>query len=188
MPIRAIRLSRPAAAALSIVLLAVVAAGDYATGPYLIFDLFYLLPLLITTWYLKRRWGLVMAVIASGVWVAMQIASGHPPTHPLMWFWNLSVRVAVSWLIVWLVSRLKDDLAEQARLVGDLRTAVDQIKQLNGLLPLCAWCKKIRDDKGYWLRLEQYIQDHTDAQITHGICPDCATKLVSDMKQHREAE
>lgn len=59
----------------------------------------------------------------------------------------------------------------------ELQAAIANIKSLRGLLPLCASCKKIRDDKGYWNRLEAYILDHTDAEITHGICPDCMKKL-----------
>ncbi|MGB5985951.1 MAG: PAS domain-containing protein [Desulfobacterales bacterium] len=59
----------------------------------------------------------------------------------------------------------------------DLLKALKEIKTLSGLLPICAACKKIRDDKGYWNQIEGYIQDHSDAQFSHGICPDCAKKL-----------
>jgi PAS domain S-box-containing protein len=66
--------------------------------------------------------------------------------------------------------------AEQEResLVNELKTSLENVKTLGGLVPICAHCKKIRDDKGYWNQLEKYILDHTDAKLTHGICPDCA--------------
>jgi hypothetical protein len=54
------------------------------------------------------------------------------------------------------------------------------VKTLSGLLPICSSCKKIRDDKGYWNRLETYIETRTEADFTHGICPDCARKLYPE--------
>jgi PAS domain S-box-containing protein len=69
---------------------------------------------------------------------------------------------------------------ERERLVGELQAALGKVKTLSGLLPICASCKKIRDDKGYWNQLEGYIRDHTDATFTHGICPECARALYPD--------
>ncbi len=59
----------------------------------------------------------------------------------------------------------------------ELQKALASIKVLQGLLPICASCKKIRNDKGYWERLETYIHDHSEADFTHGICPECVKKL-----------
>ena len=58
-----------------------------------------------------------------------------------------------------------------------LKKAMNEIKVLSGLLPICALCKKVRDDKGYWNQIEKYIQDHSEAEFSHGICPECAVKL-----------
>jgi hypothetical protein len=57
------------------------------------------------------------------------------------------------------------------------------VKSLSGLLPICASCKKIRDDKGYWSQVESYVQKHSDATFTHGICPDCIKKLYPDLAE-----
>jgi len=62
----------------------------------------------------------------------------------------------------------------------ELQEALANIKTLRGLLPLCASCKRIRDDKGYWNQLEAYILNHSDAEITHGICPDCMKQLYGN--------
>ncbi|WP_257304044.1 ligand-binding sensor domain-containing protein [Geothrix campi] len=67
-----------------------------------------------------------------------------------------------------------------------LSTALGQVKQLSGLLPICASCKKIRDDKGYWNQLEHYISAHSDVDFTHGICPDCSEALYPE--RHRAAK
>jgi PAS domain S-box-containing protein len=66
---------------------------------------------------------------------------------------------------------------ERRKLTYELQDALTKIKRLRGLLPICASCKKIRDDKGYWNELEDYISEHSDAEFTHGVCPDCMKKL-----------
>ena len=66
---------------------------------------------------------------------------------------------------------------ERRKLTLDLQDALAKIKRLRGLLPICASCKKIRDDKGYWNELEAYISEHSEAEITHGFCPDCLKTL-----------
>jgi PAS domain S-box-containing protein len=69
---------------------------------------------------------------------------------------------------------------EKSRLISELQDALEQVKQLKGLIPICANCKKIRDDKGYWNHLESYIEKHSDAQFSHGICQECAEALYGD--------
>lgn len=70
---------------------------------------------------------------------------------------------------------------ERQRLMTELRTALDHVEQLQGMLPICSACKKIRDDKGYWNRIESYISRHSKVVFSHGICPDCARKLYPDL-------
>jgi hypothetical protein len=64
-----------------------------------------------------------------------------------------------------------------------LQQALDNVKTLSGLIPICASCKKIRDDNGYWNQLEKYIIEHSDAQFTHGICPECTKNFFDDLKK-----
>jgi PAS domain S-box-containing protein len=71
---------------------------------------------------------------------------------------------------------------EREKLHSKLQKAFDNIKTLKGLLPICASCKKIRDDKGYWNQIEAYIRDHSDAEFSHSICPPCAEKLYGKLK------
>ena len=70
---------------------------------------------------------------------------------------------------------------EKDKLIGKLQKAANEIKTLQGILPICSHCKKIRDDKGYWNRIESYIHEHSDAEFSHGICPECAEKYYPDM-------
>ena len=71
---------------------------------------------------------------------------------------------------------------KREKLISKLHEALDNIKTLKGLLPICANCKNIRDDEGYWNQIEAYIRDRSDADFSHGICPDCAVILYSDIK------
>lgn len=63
----------------------------------------------------------------------------------------------------------------------ELSSALADVKTLSGFLPICASCKKIRDDKGYWNQVEGYIQKHSDAKFSHGVCPECAKKLYPEL-------
>lgn len=69
---------------------------------------------------------------------------------------------------------------ERESLIKELQSALSEIKTLRGFIPICANCKSIRDDQGFWKRIEQYISIHTDAQFSHGICPDCAKQLYPE--------
>jgi len=70
--------------------------------------------------------------------------------------------------------------AEREKLIRELQEALAQVKLLSGMLPICSSCKKVRDDKGYWNQIEVYIQDHSEAEFSHGICPECMKKLYPD--------
>jgi len=67
-------------------------------------------------------------------------------------------------------------LLELRRVSSRMADVLDKVKTLHGLLPICAWCKRIRDDHGYWSQVETYVHEHTGADFTHGICPDCLEK------------
>jgi len=66
------------------------------------------------------------------------------------------------------------------RVERDLRISLDEIKILQGIIPICSSCKKVRDDRGAWKQIESYIRDHSEAQFSHGICPDCAHRLYPE--------
>ncbi len=69
---------------------------------------------------------------------------------------------------------------EKENLIADLKNALAEIKTLEGIIPICSSCKKIRDDQGNWNRLENYIRERSDAEFSHGLCPECAVKLYPD--------
>jgi hypothetical protein len=70
---------------------------------------------------------------------------------------------------------------ERERIIEELQVALEEANTLQGLFPICANCKNIRDDAGFWQKIEKYIQDHSDAKFSHSICPDCIKKLYPEM-------
>jgi len=76
-------------------------------------------------------------------------------------------------------ARIRNHIALEMT-ITELRRALSEIKTLRGIVPICASCKKIRDDKGYWSQVEVYVCEHSEAQFSHGICPDCVKKLYPD--------
>lgn len=77
---------------------------------------------------------------------------------------------------------------ERDQYIGRLQGALASVRTLRGLLPICANCKQIRDDEGYWHRVEHYVQRHTHAEFSHGICPECARKLYPETARRFESE
>jgi len=77
---------------------------------------------------------------------------------------------------------------EREKLIEDLRKARAEIKTLKGIMPICSYCKKIRDDTGYWNQLDQYIKEHSEAKLSHGVCPESAKKYFSDYMEEPEAK
>lgn len=72
---------------------------------------------------------------------------------------------------------LQESLVRNTR---ELQQALEQVRTLRGILPICSSCKKIRDDQGYWTQVEAYVRDHTEAEFSHGICPDCIERLYPE--------
>ena len=84
------------------------------------------------------------------------------------------------------VKRLESVRGGREKLIVQLQKALSEMKTLKGIFPICASCKKIRDDKGYWNQIESYIRDRSNAQFSHGICPECVRKLYPAMNIYNE--
>jgi hypothetical protein len=75
---------------------------------------------------------------------------------------------------------------EREKVIKDLKTALDEVKILQGFIPICASCKNIRDDTGYWSQVEQYLQKHSEVTFSHSICPECVEKLYGQEEWYHE--
>ncbi len=76
---------------------------------------------------------------------------------------------------------------ERSALINELQTALEEIKSLRGIIPICSTCKRIRDDEGYWEQVDDYISKHTQVHLSHGICPECMKTLYPELSKEEEA-
>lgn len=81
---------------------------------------------------------------------------------------------------------LKQSRDRQKELIQELQQALDEVKQLRGIIPICANCKKVRNDQGYWQQVEEYISKHSELEFSHGLCPNCLHELYPDLHNLEE--
>ncbi len=141
-----------------------IVIGDYLVGPDVTLSFFYIAPVVLATWFSGWRWGLLLGcslpltrIAFSFLWVS----------HPLIlnMIFNAAIRIAALALFVAVVNR---EVQRQALL--------KEVKILRGLLPICSFCKKIRTGDESWVPLEEYMAEHSEAQFSHGFCPECIEK------------
>ena len=156
----------------------VVALGflDYLTGYELGFFLFYFLPIAIAAWKVGPTSSYLISILSSIVWFLSDISS-HPNRSVLLAFWNTIMQLLCFLIIAYSTSRIRFLLREKHEAS---RACLSQVKTLSGLIPICSSCKKIRDIKGDWQRIEEYIEERTNAEFTHGLCPECVDKLLKE--------
>jgi K+-sensing histidine kinase KdpD len=170
--------SRAGIMTMSIVALSIIGAVDYFTGVEVNLTLFYLFPVILVTWGIGTGAGAFASLFAALVWATID-HFGRPSLDLATASWNICIELALFLFFAVVAARLRDDAREQERLNGELQSALAEVRTLSGILPICAWCKKIRDENGNWQRLESYIKSHSDAEFTHGICPECAQERLS---------
>jgi hypothetical protein len=95
---------------------------------------------------------------------------------------NNLIRAMIYGGVSFVVYMFKITLINERIALNKLQDINDEIKTLEGLLPICAWCHKIKNDDGYWTKLEEYVTVHSSAHFTHGICTDCNTKVLNELE------
>jgi hypothetical protein len=93
---------------------------------------------------------------------------------------SLLLSAIVTPFVVLLLKQRRRAELEREAVIQELQHALAKVRTLSGLLPICANCKKIRDDGGYWSRIEVYVRDHSDAEFSHSLCPPCARTLYGE--------
>ncbi len=96
-----------------------------------------------------------------------------------------TISPTITYLFFKLLAQVDQAQREKEAVIVELQAALSNVKRLSGLLPICASCKNIRDDEGYWHQVEVYIQTHTEADFSHSICPDCTQKLYPGLRRQR---
>lgn len=166
-----IRFSQPLVFVFALALAILLGLADYLGGYRMSFITFYFMPVAMTAWYVGMKPSFLVAVICGIAWYWAERMSGH--TYEMVWLtaWNVGMRLAAFVTIGFLIGRIRSLVDSQRR----------EIDELTDLLPICAKCKKIRDDEGFWLHIDEYFAKHHDITFTHGICKTCAAELYPEI-------
>lgn len=164
----------------AIVLTTMLGVVDWASGYELQFFVFYFIPVAIASWTCGAKHGYFMGILSGGVWFLADFVSGHPYTHPSFAVWNTTVRLIAFLVLAFTTARIRALLRHERSISDELEKTLSEVKTLTGLLPICAGCKKIRNDSGYWQQIEEYIEKHSNAQFTHGLCHECMRKTLRE--------
>lgn len=165
----------------ALLLFGAVLLVDIVTPPDLDFAAFYLVPVIWLTWCRGTREGLVMALIVGAGWYAHDALSGRVISSELFRLWDAVNRQISYLLAAWAVGALRREVLAQQDLNRRLTAALAEVRELKGLLPVCAWCHNLRDEAGHWHTMEVFLANRTKASTTHGICPSCEARF------HKEA-
>jgi len=164
--------------AIGFAVLLVVGWVDYITGYEIHLPALYFAPVALLAWNIGLRAGLTMVVFATITWFLADRGAGHPYAAWYDGYLNALMEMIAYSVVAYSVARVRQELTIEKRLNAELSQALAEIKRLEGLLPICSSCKRIRQDDNTWEQIEVFMTKRTDATFTHGICPDCARTLV----------
>lgn len=164
----------------SILLTLLTVLLDYWTGFGYRMKIFYLVPISYATWYVGKIYSVAFSIAAVMTMLNPGMASGTNNDVPAI-IWNMAIYFAFFVIVILLLSKLRSTMQQLAGFITKMQNALNAVQELSGILPICANCKKIRDDEGYWHDVDVYISRHTKAEFTHGICAECANKLYPSL-------
>ncbi len=166
---------------MSILIMLVIGFLDYLTGFEYRTKIFYLMPISYATWFIGKKTGIVFSIWPVLTLLYSVIVSRTNYGNSPIEIWNIAMYLAFFIIVTVLLSKLRTTMQQRAGLITKLQNALNAVKELSGILPICANCKKIRDEEGYWHDVDVYISRHTNAEFTHGICRECANKLYPSL-------
>ncbi|HEY9165452.1 MAG TPA: hypothetical protein VIS48_04770 [Candidatus Kryptonia bacterium] len=149
----------------------ILVIGDYIAGPFIQFPITYLVPVALASWYNGRWAGITFAILFPLVRLYFNVEFWTVP-------WSVgeaSVNMFIRVLVLSSFAVVVDRRSSQTRMLSK------ELRLLEGFLPVCSYCKKIRDEKEEWQPMEKYIMAHTTAMFTHGICPSCREEHFGEM-------
>ena len=149
-----------------------VLAADYFTSAYLLFPIFFIIPVLLVAWHGKLSHAMGFVIVLCAARLAFHLHWGLPWGMGAALF-NTAIRLVVLGLLAVLTSRVSRQTTEMRR----------RVRLLEGMLPICGFCKDIRDDSGQWVQLESYITRHSDVQFSTGVCEKCGAKHLGPVYQ-----
>jgi K+-sensing histidine kinase KdpD len=165
---------------LSFAVVVILGVIDWITGYELNFFVFYFLPVSVAAWFSGLTGAVALATISAMVWFGADHLTGHTHLSSAYAVWNTMIRLISFLAIGWSVARLRRLIERERETTEILRRSLSEIKVLETFLPICAQCKKIRDENGVWHQLEAYISDHSNTKFSHSYCPECYKKALAE--------
>lgn len=150
---------------------------DWLTGHELNFFVFYFLPVAVAAWFLGLRYAIALSILSALTWYVANDLGGHRSSAHFYALWNTGIRLTAFLAIGCTVAHLRTLLDREREASTALRQIMSEIKVLEGILPICAQCKKIRNANGDWEQMEAYISGHSETRFSHGYCPECAARV-----------
>jgi len=159
----------PVPLAIGVAVLVLIA--DYFTGERIRFPLLFIVPVALASWHGQKWLAISFALLMPAARVGF-----HFPWHETQSLRSSILNNGISSAALLIYGYLIHRTAWQTAALSE------RVQLLEGMLPICAWCKRIRDDDGEYETVEQYLAEHTGATFTHGICPECAAKMEAEMQ------
>jgi hypothetical protein len=139
---------------------------DWLTGYELNFFVFYFVPVSVGAWFLGFGSSVALSVLSALVWFGADFLSGYVYSSDIYAVWNTTMRLASFLAIGWSVSKIRELLDAERKTTETLRRSLSEVKVLEAILPICAQCKKIRNQQGMWQQLEVYLREHSNTQFS----------------------
>jgi len=161
---------------------------DYLTGYELGFFVFYSIPVAITAWHVGRLPAIFMSFGSALVWLMADEYSGQKYSSLFFVYWNIGIRCGCFVINAFTVSKIRRILDQQKQTMTDLDTALAELKELRGLLPVCGVCQSPRNDENYRLELSGYLQSSEKPKAGWWCCPACTERGESGKSQRKTRE
>lgn len=170
------------------VMIVVVGCIDYETGFMLSLFPLYLIPLVIVAWHDTKAATATVSALAAAIIIVKDSLVKYPHSHGFYFYWDEAIKVLLLLFIGYGVFKIRKLLLEKEKANAELSQALSEIRELRQMIPICAWCHSIRNDRGFYERIEVYLGKVTGAGFTHGICPECMKKYYGHLNREVQQE
>jgi len=159
---------------------------DYASGfKFSLFPL-YLIPIALISWNEKITVTILSSVLASIIILIKDIYYRTLVTDYA--YWDLFIKILLLFITSFMIWKIRNLIIENDRAVGELRQSLSEIQELREMIPICAWCHSVRNDEGFYEKIESYLNKHTGSKLTHGICPSCVEKYYGHRSKQSDGD
>jgi hypothetical protein len=159
---------------------------DYISGfKFSLFPL-YLIPIAVISWNENITITILATAIASTIITIKDVHTALELNSGIYFYWDMFVKVCMLLLISYTFWKIRSLMIEKDRLNIELNRSLTEIQELREMIPICAWCHSVRNDKGFYEKIETYLSKVTGSKLTHGICPTCTAKYYGDFTKQSD--